>query len=138
MPVRFVLLYHWLKYSKKRGVEILMCTLQIKNVNDEHLMSLKCLCQVCTMGPLHRGDRFHYVPEVLPASIEPSLSSSCRITILYKSAVVFTLTDRASAIPGNILRGCQSGTVRGLLDRKRSGEHLLYRPVDPGSSVGTS
>ena len=37
--------------------------------------------------------------------------------------VFFTLTDRASTIPSNI-RGCQSGTVRGLLDRKRSEEHL--------------
>ena len=37
--------------------------------------------------------------------------------------VFFTLTDRASTMPSNI-RGCQSGMVRGLLDRKRLEEHL--------------
>ena len=37
--------------------------------------------------------------------------------------VFFTLTDRASNISSTI-RGCQSGTVSGLLDRKRSEEHL--------------
>ena len=34
------------------------------------------------------------------------------------------LTDRASIITSNILRGCQSGTVRGLLDRNISEGHL--------------
>ena len=42
---------------------------------------------------------------------------------VYVVVVFFTLTDRASTIPSNT-RGCQSGTVRGLLDRKRSEEYL--------------
>ena len=39
------------------------------------------------------------------------------------AVVFFTLTDRASTIPSNI-RGCKSLVVRGLLDRKKSEEHL--------------
>ena len=45
--------------------------------------------------------------------------------LLLLCVVFYPLTDRASTIPSNILvRGCQSGSVRGLLDRKRLEEYL--------------
>ena len=46
--------------------------------------------------------------------------------------VVFTLTDRASTIPSNILRGCQSGTwsQRGTkVNGSHHGDHPLLRPT---------
>ena len=39
-------------------------------------------------------------------------------------AVFFTITDRASIIPSNILAMVASPVVRGLLDRERSEGHL--------------
>ena len=84
----------------------------------------------------------HYIHAGAPAatrivsSFFPSVSWRChffRVFLYHRRflfvwqvvvavVVFFTLTDRASTIPSNI-RDCQSGTVRGLLDRKRSEEH---------------
>ena len=61
--------------------------------------------------------------KVLYCSHQQDLSFKNTQSVLVVVAV-FTLTDRASTIPSNI-RGCQSRTcVPGLLDRKRSQEHL--------------
>ena len=53
----------------------------------------------------------------------PQYNRKFRVLSIYVVVVVFfTLTDRASTIIPSNTRGCQP--VRGLLDRKRSEEHL--------------
>ena len=43
----------------------------------------------------------------------------------FDGCCIFTLTDRASIIPCNIIRGCQSGTVRGHKEVPRSTGHIM-------------
>ena len=56
---------------------------------------------------------------VVSIDVSPFPSIFCTIIVF------FTLTDRASNIPSNI--HVVANPVRGLLDRKRSEEHLIYK-----------